>query len=137
MRGPARTGTRTSQPSSAARWRVSHSWYPGSLRAAPGGGGSPTVNVSRSSPSRLTSSRCGVSNGLRVPLASRESWTRMPYTASSGNVKSKRVPPRVPNGSPSTRTSWVRSVTRRNVSAVADGAGRPTASRLIFLAADR
>ena len=61
----------------------------------------------------------------------------MTYSASSGKLKSTTMPPRVPNGSPATWPSCPWSEGTRNVSAIGEGTGDPTASRLIFLAAAR
>ena len=50
---------------------------------------------------------------------------------------SKAVPPRVPNGSPSKRSSWGRSSGNRKTSKFGNAGGAPTAARLTFLAAVR
>ena len=119
--GPAPTRTRTSRASASAYW----------LRRWPGSRVRPTVNTSRRSPSRVSSNSWG------SMYSGPSGTTEITYSASSGKLKSTTVPPRVPNGSPAMWSSCPRSEAMRNVSAIGEGTGDPTARRLIFLAAAR
>ena len=74
-----------------------------------------------------------------APTATTLPPTATTYPSGTGTPPSvtTTVPPRVPNGKPSSRSSWGRSSGMANVSTFGNSEGPPTAKRLILRAAAR
>ena len=87
--------------------------------------GGVTVNDALRSRSSSTSSSCGSRRPSTCSLRSRARRSWISYSPSCGNVYGIRAPPRVPSGSPSTCSSWVRSGRMRIVSPPGDRPGLP------------
>ena len=83
------------------------------------------MNDAFRSRSSSTSSSCGSRRPSTCSLRSRARRTWISYSPSCGNVYGINAPPRVPIGSPSTCSSWVRSGRMRIVSPPGDRPGLP------------